>query len=100
VDATSELVWTGQEFLTDLEVEPWMGPDALPLWLPRPEYDGMMTHRFDLSAAAGLTVRSFAETARDTLAWLRDNPDAARTGLSRDREADVLAAWDAASADA
>jgi nucleoside-diphosphate-sugar epimerase len=98
VGAEPELVWTGQDFLTDQKVQPWMGPEALPLWLPRPEYDGMMTHRFDLSAEAGLTVRPFAETAHDTLAWLRDNPDAARTGMSREREAEVLAAWDARSA--
>ena len=90
VGATPELVWTGQDFLTDQKVEPWMGPEALPLWLPRPEYDGMITHRFDLSADAGLTVRPFADTARDTLAWMRDNPDAPRTGMSREREAEVL----------
>jgi hypothetical protein len=94
VGGAPELVWTGQDFLTDQKVEPWMGPEALPLWLPRPEYDGMITHRFDLSADAGLTVRPFAETARDTLAWMRDNPDAPRTGMTRDREAEVLTAWD------
>jgi nucleoside-diphosphate-sugar epimerase len=93
VGAHAELVWTGQEFLTDQKVEPWMGPEALPLWLPRPEYDGMITHRFDLSAEAGLTVRPYADTARDTLAWLRDTPDAPRTGMSREREAEVLERW-------
>jgi 2'-hydroxyisoflavone reductase len=96
VNGSPELVWTGQEFLAAQEVEPWMGAEALPLWLPRPDYDGMITHRFDLSAAAGLRVRPFAETARDTLAWLRENPDAPRTGMTRDREAELLAAWDAA----
>jgi 2'-hydroxyisoflavone reductase len=95
VGTSPELVWTGQEFLTDQKVEPWMGAEALPLWLPRPDYEGLITHRFDPSAEAGLTVRSYADTARDTLAWLRDNPDAPRTGMSREREADVLAAWDA-----
>jgi 2'-hydroxyisoflavone reductase len=98
VGAEPELVWTGQEFLTDQKVEPWAGDAALPLWLPRPEYDGMVTHRFDLSGAAGLTVRPFADTARDTLAWMRDNPDAPRTGMSSEREAEVLAAWDARTA--
>ena len=53
----------------------------------------MITHRFDLSADAGLTVRPFADTARDTLAWLRDNPDAPRTGMTREREAEVLDRW-------
>jgi nucleoside-diphosphate-sugar epimerase len=93
VGADAELVWTGQEFLIDQKVEAWMGPEALPLWLPRPEYDGMITHRFDLSAKAGLTVRSYADTARDTLAWLRETPDAPRTGMSREREAEVLERW-------
>ncbi len=89
-----EIVWPGPEFLAEQEVEPWMGPDALPLWLPRPDYDGMATHRFDLSAAAGLTVRPFADTARDTLAWMRAHPDAGRTGMSRQKEAEILVAYD------
>jgi nucleoside-diphosphate-sugar epimerase len=97
VGAEPELVWTGQDFLTEQKVEPWMGPEALPLWLPRPDYDGMITHRFDLSANAGLTVRSFADTARDTLAWMRENPDAPRTGMAREREAEVLEAWHASA---
>jgi nucleoside-diphosphate-sugar epimerase len=97
VGAAPEVVWPGQEFLTEQGVEPWMGPEALPLWLPRPEYDGMITHRFDLSQAAGLGVRSFADTARDTLAWMREHPDAPRTGMTREREAEVLAAWESSS---
>src|SRR5215218_9415831 len=88
-----EVVWPGQQFLTEQGVEPWSGDGALPLWLPRPEYDGMITHRFDLSSAAGLTVRSYADTARDTLAWIRSQPDAPRTGMSREREAEVLVRW-------
>ena len=90
VGADPEIVWPGQELLTEQGVDPWMGDGALPLWLPRPEYDGMITHRFDVSEAAGLTVRPFADTARDTLAWMREHPDAARTGMSRERESEVL----------
>lgn len=93
VGADPEVVWPGPEFLAEQGVEPWMGEGALPLWLPRPEYDGMLTHRFDLAAAAGLAVRPAADTARDTLAWMRAHPDAPRTGMSREREAEVLAAW-------
>jgi hypothetical protein len=55
----------------------------------------MMTHAFEPSRAAGLTVRPVADTARDTLAWLRETPDATRTGLGRERELGVLAAWHA-----
>ena len=51
---------------------------------------GWSAHRFDVSEAAGLAVRSIADTARDTLAWMRATPDAARTGMSRERESEVL----------
>jgi 2'-hydroxyisoflavone reductase len=93
VGASPDVVWTGQEFLTEHEVEPWMGEAALPLWLPRPEYEGMMTHDHYPSYHAGLAVRPVAQTARETLAWLRESPDAPRTGMSREREAEVLDRW-------
>ena len=99
VGTSPDVVWTSQEFLTEHEVEPWMGEAALPLWLPRPEYEGMMTHDHEASRRAGLVVRPVADTGRDTLAWLRATPDAVRTGLSREREAEVLAAWRARDTD-
>lgn len=53
------------------------------------------------AVAAGLTFRPFAVTARDTIAWDRSRPPAERAkraaGLSRAREAEVLAAWRARS---
>ena len=91
--ADVELTWVPQEFLAEQEVQPWAGPDSLPLWLPRPEYDGMTAHDVTPSYDAGLVTRPVAETARDTLAWLRATPDATVTGIGRDREAAVLAAW-------
>jgi nucleoside-diphosphate-sugar epimerase len=95
VGATAQLTWVPDDVLTEQGVAPWSGPDALPLWLPRPEYDGMATHDPAPSYAAGLALRPVAETARDTLAWLRSTPDAVLTGLDREREAAVLAAWHA-----
>ncbi|HEY0950013.1 NAD-dependent epimerase/dehydratase family protein [Nocardioides sp.] len=91
--ADVDLTWVPQEFLTEQGVAPWSGPDSLPLWLPRPDYDGMCAHDPEPSYAAGLALRPLAETARDTLAWLRATPDAAVTGMSGAREAEVLAAW-------
>ncbi len=78
----AELTWVDQEFLTGQGVEPWMGPDAVPLWLPRPEYDGMMQHLVEPALDAGLVLRPVAETSRDTLEWLRADPDA---GVHRHR---------------
>jgi nucleoside-diphosphate-sugar epimerase len=89
---TTGLTWVADDVLAAHDVQPWAGDDALPLWLPRPAYDGMLSHDVAPSYAAGLTTRPIAETARDTLAWARAHPDAARTGLSREREAEVLAA--------
>ena len=93
VGSDATLTWVPQEFLTEQGVEPWMGPEALPLWLPRPEYDGLGSHDPEPSYAAGLELRPIADTARDTLAWVRATPDAPVSGMSRDREAAVLEAW-------
>ena len=95
VGATPSWTWVDQDFLTEQGVAPWSGPDAVPLWLPRPEYDGMLAHDPTPSLAAGLRPRPVAETARDTLAWVRAHPDAAVGGITREREAELLAAWHA-----
>lgn len=85
-----------QDFLTAREVEPWSGPASVPVWLPLPEYAGLMAHDVAASYAAGLVTRPLSETARDTLLWLRETPEATVTGWSREAEAAVLAAWHAA----
>jgi nucleoside-diphosphate-sugar epimerase len=87
------LTWVDQAFLTEQGVEPWMGPDAIPLWLPRPEYDGLMAHDVQPSLDAGLEPRPVAETARATLEWLAAEPDAEVSGIGREREQELLAAW-------
>jgi 2'-hydroxyisoflavone reductase len=95
VDAEVSWTWVDQAFLTEHEVEPWAGPASIPLWLPRPEYDGLPAHDVQPSLDAGLVVRPLAETTRDTLAWLDATPDAVVGGISLDRERELLAAWHA-----
>ena len=92
VGGAATLVWAPADFLLEREVTYWSGPRSLPLWLPA-EARGMTSH--DVSAAfdAGLTTRPVGETAVATLAWLRDNPVAPRTGLSRAEEQDLLDDW-------
>jgi nucleoside-diphosphate-sugar epimerase len=85
--------WVDQEFLAEHGVEPWDGPRSLPVWLPQPDYAWLMSVDVDASYDAGLRTRPLAETARDTLAWLREEPDAKVAGLDRTAEAEVLAAW-------
>ena len=95
VGGEASLTWVPSAFLAEHDVEPWAGPSALPLWLPRPEYDGMLARDAAPALEAGLVVRPIAQTARETLAWLQAHPDAARTGLSREHERRVLEAWHA-----
>lgn len=93
VGSAADLVWADQDFLEAHEVEPWSGDRSIPLWLPRPDYDGMMNHDLGPSFAAGLTTRPIADTARDTLAWIRSEPAHERTGLTLEEEAELLRKW-------
>lgn len=90
-DAT--VTWLPDAFLEAEGVEPWTGPDSIPVWLPRPAYDGMLAHDAQPALDAGLVVRSIAETARDTREWLGSDPAARIGGITREREADLLARW-------
>lgn len=90
-DAT--VTWLPDAFLEAEGVEPWTGTDSIPVWLPRPAYDGMLAHDAQPALDAGLVVRSVAETARDTREWLESDPAARIGGITREREADLLARW-------
>lgn len=86
-----ELVWAAPERLTELGVNFWVGPRSLPLWLPE-EYGGMRDRDVSATVAAGLRARPLARTAADTLAWVRQNPEAPVSGLTEEEEAEVVAA--------
>ena len=87
-DTDPRLTWVDSAFLEGQGVAPWAGEDSLPLWLPRPEYDGMLAHDPGPAVAAGLRLRSLADTAPGCL-------DSPVTALTPEREAEVLAAWHA-----
>ncbi|NPD04249.1 NAD-dependent epimerase/dehydratase family protein [Nocardioides sp. zg-1308] len=87
-DASPGLTWVDTAFLEAQGVAPWAGEGSLPLWLPRPEYDGMLAHDPAPAVAAGLRLRPVAETAPGCL-------DSPVTALSAEREAEVLVAWHA-----
>ena len=88
----AELVWVDGDFLVEQGVGEWM---ELPLWLNSPEYRGMLAIDPTRAFAAGLETRPIAETARDTLAWVRtgDGPEEPPAGLARHKERIVLDAW-------
>jgi 2'-hydroxyisoflavone reductase len=84
----------------DWLVEQGVDGAQLPLWSEgEPELAlAMGTSRAE---AAGLTHRPFADIVRDTLAWAEAHPDQAtnsHTGLSPERERELLDAWSATQA--
>jgi len=68
-------------WLAEHDVEPWMGPDSLPLWLPQPDHAGFMARDNAAAHAAGLRLRPLADTVAAALVWERE------CGLDRDRKA-------------
>jgi nucleoside-diphosphate-sugar epimerase len=68
------------------EVEPWMGEESLPLWLPPDDYAGFMTRTNDAAKAVGLELSSLAATTLRSLDWERE------AGLDRDRGAGLTPA--------
>ena len=91
-DTVPDFAWSDEEFLAAQDVTPWHGPRSLPVWVPGADDRGFMAHDVAPSLAAGLRLRPLADTARDTLAWVRSDPDAVVTGLTLDEEREVLAA--------
>lgn len=89
--------WVDAGFLREQGVRPWID---MPAWVPSDgESAGLERINNARAIKAGLSFRPIAETAGATLDWFRTLPDdrraTMRAGLSRDREAKVLAAWKA-----
>jgi nucleoside-diphosphate-sugar epimerase len=84
----ARFVWIDGKFLLDQGIEQWMG---LPLWIEDESDKGL--HRADATRAlaTGLTYRPLADTVQATLE-LAQTTDSA--GLSPEREASLLAAWE------
>lgn len=73
-----------EDWLVARGIAYWAGKDSLPLWLP-PGHDGFASRSNDAAVAAGLTLRPWQETLRDTLY------DERRRGLDRERKAGLSA---------
>jgi len=92
------LTWVDAAFLEQHEVAAW---SELPMWFDATgEMAGFGTMSNARAVAAGLGFRPILDTARDTLAWLPSVHEDKRrqissTGISREKEAKVLAAWKA-----
>jgi 2'-hydroxyisoflavone reductase len=94
----ASLTWVDAAFLDKQEVSAW---GEMPMWFEtRGEMAGFGTMVNARAVKAGLAFRPILDTAKDTLAWLPTVPDDKRkklssSGISREKEAKVLAAWKA-----
>jgi 2'-hydroxyisoflavone reductase len=96
--------WVSADFLAEQKIRPWRD---MPVWVPPgPGRAGFSRRSIDRALAKGLTFRTLAVTAMDTLAWHRTRPAAEQEGLAQGkiagisaaREVEVLAAWKAKQA--
>ena len=89
----ANLVWVDPEFLTKHEVKPWAD---LPMVVDfGGASDGMLHIDVSKATGAGLKQRPLAETINDTREWALARPAdyVLKAGLTREREAEILAAW-------
>ena len=89
-NASVTIEWVDEDFLRGESVN-------LPLYVPAAAgRDGLFQASSERARANGLVNRPIIETARDTLAWDRTRDQtAALAGTSLDREAELLAKWQA-----
>ena len=84
--------WIDEALLIEQKAEPWTG---LPLWIPSTFADEAGFMEFDCrkAQAAGLRIRSLADTIDATAAWLaaRDNGGAWKAVLTAEAEREILA---------
>ena len=95
--AGAKLTWVPTEFLAEQQVAPW---GDMPVWVPGSgESAGFARISIARALAQGLSFRSLATTVSDTFAWYDSQPEErraqVRSGISAEREQEVLAAWKA-----
>ena len=87
------LTWVDDAFLVASGLTPYVD---LPLWIPEdPETVGFTQVSAAKAIAARLRCRPIEDTVRDALAWelLQPTDRERKAGLTRQREATLLAAW-------
>jgi len=87
----AHLTWVSEEFLIAAGAQPW---SEIPVWVPEQDaaFDTVSNAK---AVAADLKFRPLTETIGDTLAWSATRPSdhVWRSGLTREREAELLQSW-------
>jgi len=93
----ARFTWVDVDFLLAQKVSPWAD---MPVWVaPHGPQTGFIQLSNKRAVSKGLTFRSVAETAQATLEWFRAQPaerqTTLRSGITPERETQVLTAWHA-----
>ncbi len=86
----AKFIWGSEAFLAEQQVNPWMGANSLPLWIPG--LDAAVSGTIIKNALeAGLTFRPLEETVQEVLSWVRTRENHTwRSGITKEREAELL----------
>ncbi len=92
LNSKAKFTWVPADFLKQQSVEAW---SSMPVWAG--DELGLARTNINRALAKGLTFRPLAETTRDALVWFKslpqDRQSKMKAGLTREREAEILAAW-------
>jgi len=92
LQSSATFTWASADFLEKQKVEAW---SDMPVWTG--SESGMARTSNKRAVEKGLTFRPLAETARDTLAWFKqqtpERQAKMKSGLTPEREKEVLEAW-------
>jgi 2'-hydroxyisoflavone reductase len=93
-----KFTWVPAPFLAEQKVRPW---SDMPTWIPGDPQSFVSVAK---AVEAGLTFRTLAVTARDTLEYYQSRPAEEQAelgaGIKADREAEVLKLWHASEGEA
>ena len=92
LNSNTKFTWIPADFLKQQKIEAW---SDMPVWAG--DELGLARTNISHAPAKGLTFHPLTETARDTLAWFKSQPQdrksKMRAGITPEREAEVLTAW-------
>jgi 2'-hydroxyisoflavone reductase len=90
--SNANFTWANAGFLKEQKVEAW---SDMPVWTG--DESGMARTSNKRAIEKGLTFRPLADTARDTLAWFKqqtaERQAKLKAGIAPEREKEVLTAW-------
>ncbi|MBV9103565.1 MAG: NAD-dependent epimerase/dehydratase family protein [Candidatus Eremiobacteraeota bacterium] len=84
---SARAAWVDGDFLLEHGVKPWT---EMPLWLPEPQWSGVLQISNAKAVDAGLEYRPIADSVRGVLDWTRSAPNCVIAGLASARESELL----------